>query len=174
MIFMNTDISPSQESYGVSIVRILEKIDRVITAPNCTQNILWPHHNMIITLMSHECHDIQIHWAWLFVQQFVQPNDKGNIRAPHRTHDGVIKWKHLPCYWPFVRGIHRSPVNSPHKGQSHRTLMFTLIYAWTSSWINTRDAGYLRCHPTHYEVIVMCFFVRCIHRWPTDPLTKGQ
>ena len=32
-------------------------------------------------------------------------------------HDDVIKWKHLPRYWPFVRGIHRSPVNSPHKGQ---------------------------------------------------------
>ena len=22
----------------------------------------------------------------------------------------------LPRYWPFVRGIYRSPVNSPHKG----------------------------------------------------------
>ena len=30
--------------------------------------------------------------------------------------DDVIKWKHFPRYWPFVRGIHRSPVNSPHKG----------------------------------------------------------
>ena len=33
------------------------------------------------------------------------------------THDDVIKWKHFPRNWPFVRGIHRSPVNSPHKGQ---------------------------------------------------------
>ena len=30
--------------------------------------------------------------------------------------DDVIKWKHFPRHWPFVRGIHRSPVNSPHKG----------------------------------------------------------
>ena len=22
-------------------------------------------------------------------------------------HNDVIKWKHLPCNWPFVRGIHR-------------------------------------------------------------------
>ena len=22
-------------------------------------------------------------------------------------HDDVIKWKHFPLYWPFVRGIHR-------------------------------------------------------------------
>ena len=34
-----------------------------------------------------------------------------------KFHDDVIKWKHFPRYWPFVRGIHRSPVNSPHKGQ---------------------------------------------------------
>ena len=26
----------------------------------------------------------------------------------YRTHDDVIKWKHFPRYWPFVRGIHRS------------------------------------------------------------------
>ena len=32
--------------------------------------------------------------------------------ASHRTsfdqHDDVIKWKHFPRNWPFVRGIHRS------------------------------------------------------------------
>ena len=32
-------------------------------------------------------------------------------------HDDVIKWEHLPRYWPFVRGIHRPPVNFPLKGQ---------------------------------------------------------
>ena len=29
-------------------------------------------------------------------------------------HDDVIKWKHFPRYWPFVRGIPQSPVNSTH------------------------------------------------------------
>ena len=43
------------------------------------------------------------------------------------THDDVIKWKHFPCYWQSVRGIHRSPVNSPHKGQWREALMFSLI-----------------------------------------------
>ena len=42
-------------------------------------------------------------------------------------HDDVIKWKHFPRYWPFVRGIHRSPVNSSHKGQWCGALMFSLI-----------------------------------------------
>ena len=26
------------------------------------------------------------------------------------SHDDVIKWKHFPRYWLFLRGIHRSPV----------------------------------------------------------------
>ena len=45
-------------------------------------------------------------------------------------HDDVIEWKHFPRYWPFVRGIHRSPVNSPHKGQWRGALMFSLICVW--------------------------------------------
>ena len=47
-----------------------------------------------------------------------------------QNHDDVIKWNHFPRYWPFVRGIHRSPVNSPHKGQWRGALMFSLICAW--------------------------------------------
>ena len=51
-------------------------------------------------------------------------------------HDDVIKWKHFPHYWAFVRGIHRSPVNSLHKGQWRGALVFSLICAWMSkqSW----------------------------------------
>ena len=29
------------------------------------------------------------------------------------VHDDVIKWKHFPRYWPFVRGIHRGPIQRP-------------------------------------------------------------
>ena len=47
-------------------------------------------------------------------------------KAPCLIHDDVIKWKHFPRYWPLVRRIHRSPVNSPHKGQSRAVLMFSL------------------------------------------------
>ena len=71
------------------------------------------------------------------------------------THDDVIKWKHFLRYWPFVRGIHRSPVNSPHKGQWRGALMFTLIFARINGWVNNREAGDLRRNRTHYDVIVM-------------------
>ena len=56
-------------------------------------------------------------------------------------HDDVIKWKHFPRNWPFVRGIHRSPVNSPHKGQWRGALMFSLICVWINYWVNNREAG---------------------------------
>ena len=71
------------------------------------------------------------------------------------SHDDVIKWKHFPRYWPFVRGIHRSPVNSPHKGQWRGALMFSLICARIKVWVNNGEAGNLRRHRAHYGVIVM-------------------
>ena len=75
--------------------------------------------------------------------------------ASFDIHDDVIKWKHFPRYWPFVRGIHRSPVNSPQKGQRHGALMFSLICAWINSWVNDRMAGDLRRHHAHYDVTLM-------------------
>ena len=70
------------------------------------------------------------------------------------SNDDVIKWKHIPRYWPFVRGIHMSPVNSPHKGQWRGALMFSLIYTWINGWVNNRQADDLRHHRAHYDVIV--------------------
>ena len=72
-------------------------------------------------------------------------------------HNDVIKWKHFPRYWTFVRGIHRSPVNSPHNGQWRGALMFSLICTWINAWVNNREAGDLRLHRAHYDVIVMMF-----------------
>ena len=72
-----------------------------------------------------------------------------------RMHDDVIKWKHFPRNWPFVRGIHQSPVNSPHEGQWRGALMFSLICVWINDWVNNREAGDLRSYRAHYAVIVM-------------------
>ena len=48
-------------------------------------------------------------------------------------------------------------LNSSHKGQWCRTLMFSLMYAWINSWVNKCEAGDLRHHCAHYDVIVMHF-----------------
>ena len=79
-------------------------------------------------------------------------------RDPNRSHDDVIKWKHFPRYWPFVWGIHWSPVNSPHKGHWRGALMFALICARINAWVNTAKAGDLRHHRAHYSVNVMNFY----------------
>ena len=73
-------------------------------------------------------------------------------RSAKHNHYDVIKWKHFRRYWPFVQGIHRSPVNSPHKGQWRGALMFSLICAWINGWVNNHEAGGLRRHRAHYDI----------------------
>ena len=90
-------------------------------------------------------------------------------------HDDVIKWKHFPRYWPFVRGIHRSPVNFPHKGQWHGALMFSLICVWINDWVNNRQVGDSRCYRVHYDVIVMHFgFGNHIPHYACDIIQVSQ
>ena len=70
-------------------------------------------------------------------------------------HDDVIKWKHFPRYWPFIRGTHRSSMDSPYKGQWRGALMFSLICAWINGWLNNREADDLRGYRAHDDVTVM-------------------
>ena len=78
---------------------------------------------------------------------------------PLSYHDDVIKWKHFPRYWPFVR----SPMNSPHKCQWCGALMFSLICVWINGWVNIRQAGDLRRYHAHYDAIVM-FWHDCLYQ----------
>ena len=80
-------------------------------------------------------------------------------------HDDVINWKHFSRNWPFVRGIHRSPVNSLHKGQWRGPLMFSLICVWINDWVNNREAGDLRRYRAHYDVIVMSCIIFVKQGW---------
>ena len=79
-------------------------------------------------------------------------------------HDDVIKWKHFPRNWPFVRGIHRD------KGQWRGALMFSLICVWINGWVNNRESGDLRRHLGHYDVIVMT--VECQYNIDTAEVLK--
>ena len=70
------------------------------------------------------------------------------------------------------------PVNSPHKGQWHGSLMFSLICIWINGWVNNREAGDLRRHRGHYDVNVMI----CGHHryrwlntlWPNDATWRQE
>ena len=108
--------------------------------------------------------DIEIRWilmfwiispTWIYITSY-NPQQHSIIRQDKTgAHDDVIKWKHFPGYWPFVRGIHRSPLNSHHKGQWRGSLVFSWICTLAYGWINNRDAGDLRRHRAHYDVTVM-------------------
>ena len=83
------------------------------------------------------------HWLWLGLETMVC--------GAWWCH----QMEHFLCYWPFLQGIHRSPVNSPHKGQWRGALMFSLICVWINCWVNNREAGDLRRYCAHYDVSVM-------------------
>ena len=68
-------------------------------------------------------------------------------------------WRHqiqtFSALLAICAGIHRSPVNSPHKGQWSGALMFSLICAWINRWVNNGATGDLRHYRASYGVIVM-------------------
>ena len=93
------------------------------------------------------------------------PRTKGQLRGKcfhlmTSSCDDFIRWKHFSRYWPSVWGIHRSPVNSPHKGQWRGALMFSLICALINNCVNNHEAGDLRRHRAHCDVSVMHSYIR--------------
>ena len=84
----------------------------------------------------------------------------------HSFHDDVIKWEHFPLYWPFVRGIHRSSVNSPHEGEWRGALIFSLICAWINGSVMSKCIECQRSNelkPIILEVVgnTTSFFILC-------------
>ena len=75
------------------------------------------------------------------------------------SYDHMAWWRHqmetFPRYWISVRGIHRWPVNSPHKCQWRWALMFSLICAWINIRVNNCEAGDFRRYGAYYDGTVM-------------------
>ena len=85
--------------------------------------------------------------------QLSTENTRTHSDETQPNHDDVIKRKHFPRYWPFVRGIHRwIPFTKP----SDAELWCFLWYApWINGWVNNREAGDLRHHRADYDVSVV-------------------
>ena len=101
-------------------------------------------------------------WAQLWYIRLEMADDMKNALSRTKIfayvslgHGYVIKWKHSPRYWPFVGEIHRSPVDSPHKGQWREALVISLIRVWTKVSANNWDVGDLRRHRANHDVTVM-------------------
>ena len=71
------------------------------------------------------------------------------------------RWRHQMETFSALLAIcaenSRSPVNSPHKGQWHGAVMFSLICIWINGWVSNREAGDLRRYRAHYDVIVIVY-----------------
>ena len=93
------------------------------------------------------------YWDTVRIKKAVHYHSKSN--HSWWRHQMVKFWLLALGYWPFVMGIHRWPVGSPHKDQWSGALMFSFICAGTNGWANSRDAGDMIRHGTHYDVTVM-------------------
>ena len=58
------------------------------------------------------------------------------------------------------------------KGQWRGALMFSLICAWINCWVNNGEAGDLRGHRAHYDIIVLDY-KKCSLFHHSDSLNKG-
>ena len=108
-------------------------IDAIVNSTYCVlyQDILTQHINalcwyIIPVLQSNETNELVLWIKSIVLLLWKSTETKNNTEL---FQDDVIKWKHFPRYRPFVRGIHRSTVNSPHKGHWRGALVFSLICA---------------------------------------------
>ena len=85
------------------------------------------------------------------------------------VHDDVSKWKRFPRHWPLCEVKPSVTGGFLQKGQWHGALTFSLVCASTNGWANNRDAGQLRRHGVHCDIIVMYFLSSPLARsfmWP--------
>ena len=105
-------------------------------------------------------------FAWLGVFVFV-----GGFFSILYSYSSVIPWwRHqmetFSALLALCTGIHRSPVNIPHKGQWCGALMFSFICVWINGWVNNRETGDLRRYRAHYDVIIMyCNYNTLLVEW---------
>ena len=89
-----------------------------------------------------------IHAKTVFILKWFTDPFLRHSASMRSLHDDVIKWKHFPHYWPYVRGIYRSPVNSHKKGH-WRGDFFSLNKRWSKQsrrrWFE-RPSRSSRCH----------------------------
>ena len=93
-----------------------------------------------------------------------------SMRVKYRlAHVEVMTWKRCLHYWPFVKGIHRWPVNSPHKGPVRQTFDISFVVSIPRLLHKQSSCGDLKwydmwCHCNHgRETLEMPrYLTRCL------------
>ena len=85
----------------------------------------------------------------------------GCIEVSPVIHDDVTKWKNFPRYWPLCgefTGNRWIPLAKASDAE-----LWCLLWSPSriNNWVNNREAGYLRRHRAHYDVIVVIW----VHIW---------
>ena len=99
------------------------------------------------------------------------PMGLGRLLYHCHVHDDAMTWKHFPRYWPFVRGIHWSPVNSPHKGQWRGVLMLKSGISQTFNFkVNSFITKIYKVSSSNYGIIYLLEVVMgCIMNFSCQP-----
>ena len=82
----------------------------------------------------------------------------GALLYAYRFFHGTFDTRMFSNVKLFIRGTFGAfcPLRPTiHKGQWRWAFMFSLIWTWTNSWVNNRDARDLRRFRAHYDVTVM-------------------
>ena len=144
-------------------------------------NLIWLHSGILIKRLYQICLNNPIFlkqvvyaasWAYFMCHHELWPISMGHPFSFRNSFEGKTRkchphlWSCFPVWWrhqtdtysallAFYAG--NSPVTgeSPHKGRWRGALMFSLICAWRNGWVNNREAGDMRRHQAHYDVIVM-------------------
>ena len=98
------------------------------------------------------CHQI-LNGKNMFHCHFLYKKHENTQHKGDKHHDDGHQMETFSALLAFCAG--NSPVNSPHKGQWRGASMFSSICAWINGWVNNSEASDLRCHHTHYDIIVM-------------------
>ena len=90
------------------------------------------------------------------------PSDTSGTIKDSSDASGIVFsawWRHqmdtFSALLALCAGNSPVPVNCPHKGQWRGALMFSSSCAWINDWVNSREAGDLRCQRGHYDANVM-------------------
>ena len=111
---------------NINYYRLFATKDLTVTCKNCATLLV--NHKLCFSYLK----------RWIYATSLCNMT----TMAPASGHDNFMTRRWLPHYKPFVRGIHRWPMDSI--SQRFRNVYFErFLYclAWTNCWLNSRFVG---------------------------------